>query len=80
MSLTIEQQILEYLPQLGNDEKRSLLSVIKSFLNLKAESNSSETDYDEAFLKELDSRSAALENNSTKGLSWDEVKRNVASS
>ena len=32
---TIDSQILNYLPLLGEEEKKSILSVIKSFLTLK---------------------------------------------
>ena len=35
MSQVIDKQIYEYLPLLGNDEKKSILTVIKSFLHLK---------------------------------------------
>ncbi|KQS33495.1 hypothetical protein ASG33_05325 [Dyadobacter sp. Leaf189] len=34
---TIDSEILLYLPLLEDEEKKSLLSVIKSFLNLKKE-------------------------------------------
>ena len=32
---TIDSQILNYLPLLGEEEKKSILNVIKSFLTLK---------------------------------------------
>jgi hypothetical protein len=37
MATTIDTEIQKYLPLLGNDEKKSLLGVIKSFLSLKKE-------------------------------------------
>lgn len=37
MAQIIDKQIIEYLPLLGNEEKQTLLSVIKSFMNLKTE-------------------------------------------
>ena len=40
MAQALDNEILKYLPLLGNEEKKSLLSVIKSFLSLK---NDSET-------------------------------------
>ena len=75
MSQSIEQQIQQYLPLLGNDEKRSVLSVIKSFINLKEKSKGSGVEYDEAFIAELNKRAKALENGSVTGLEWEEVKR-----
>ena len=36
-TMSLDNQIKKYLPLLGNDEKQSLLSVIKSFLTLKDE-------------------------------------------
>jgi len=35
MAQVLDKQIQDYLPLLGNEEKKSLISVIKSFLNLK---------------------------------------------
>jgi hypothetical protein len=35
----LDKQILDYLPLLGKEEKQSLISVIKSFLHLKQESD-----------------------------------------
>lgn len=37
MAQILDKQILEYLPLLGNEEKKSLLSVIKSFVSLRKE-------------------------------------------
>lgn len=37
MALSLDAEIQKYLPLLGNEEKISLLGVIKSFLNLKKE-------------------------------------------
>jgi len=34
---SLDAEINKFLPLLGNDEKKSLLGVIKSFLNLKKE-------------------------------------------
>jgi hypothetical protein len=38
MAQTLDNQIRKYLPLLGSAEKKSLLTVIKSFLSLKDES------------------------------------------
>lgn len=38
MLQVIDKQILDYLPLLGKQEKQTLLSVIKSFMQLKSES------------------------------------------
>ncbi len=37
MAAAIDNQIVQSLPLLGNDEKKTLLAVIKSFLSLKGE-------------------------------------------
>lgn len=37
MAQALDKQILDYLPLLGSEEKKSLLSVIRSFLSLKEE-------------------------------------------
>jgi hypothetical protein len=37
MAHLLDKQIKEYLPLLGNEEKQTLLNVIKSFLHLKSE-------------------------------------------
>ena len=55
MPQLIDKQIYEYLPLLGNDEKKSILTVIKSFLHLKQESQINIEQYnkeiDEALLQ-----------------------------
>jgi len=55
MSQVIDKQIYEYLPLLGNEEKKSLLTVIKSFLHLKQDSQINleqyNKDIDEALLQ-----------------------------
>ena len=38
MAAVIDKQIFESLPLLGNEEKKSILSVIKSLLHLKEDS------------------------------------------
>ena len=38
MAQIIDKQITDYLPLLGKEEKKTLLSVIKSFMHLKSES------------------------------------------
>ncbi|MFN8283116.1 MAG: hypothetical protein U0U67_07860 [Chitinophagales bacterium] len=55
MSQTIDKQIFEYLPLLGNEEKKSILTVIKSFLHLKQDNQINIEQYnkeiDEALLQ-----------------------------
>lgn len=55
MSQVIDKQIYEYLPLLGNDEKKSILTVIKSFLHLKQDNQINIEQYnkeiDEALLQ-----------------------------
>lgn len=38
MAQILDKQITDYLPLLGKEEKKTLLSVIKSFMHLKSES------------------------------------------
>jgi hypothetical protein len=41
MQQVLDQQIVSYLPILGDEEKKSLIRVIKSFLNLKKQTSGS---------------------------------------
>ncbi len=61
MAQTLDNEIQRYLPLLGVAEKKSLLSVIKSFLSLKNETNDS-IDIVQ-YNKELDEAEAEYENN-----------------
>ncbi len=76
MNQTLDQQIQQYLPQLGSNEKRSVLGIIKSFISLKEQQkDTSNLDYNNALMEELDNRAEALENGKIKGVTWKEVKR-----
>ncbi len=55
----IDTEIQKYLPLLGNEEKQSLLSVIKSFLNLKKEEIGISV---EQYNKEIDEAMARMNN------------------
>lgn len=39
MAQIIDKEIIDFLPLLGKEENQTLLSVIKSFMHLKSESN-----------------------------------------
>ncbi len=56
----LDSEIQKYLPLLGNEEKQSILSVIKSFLSLKKEN--SETINIEQYNKEIDEAMARINN------------------
>lgn len=51
---TLDKKIVEYLPKLGKAEKKTILEVIKSFMDLKQE-NQAEI-YSEELKEELDNR------------------------
>ncbi len=72
-SHVLDKQIQDYLPLLGNEEKRSLLSVIKSFLSLRKESNGPISI--EQYNKELAEAEAEFEKGSY--ISNDEMKKLV---
>ncbi len=56
----LDTEIQKYLPLLGSEEKRSLLSVIKSFLNLKNEG--ADLIDTEQYNKEIDAAMARIDN------------------
>lgn len=58
---TIDGQILESLPLLGEQEKRSLLSVIRSFLSLKEEEEPADEKFLSTYNKELDEAMARID-------------------
>jgi len=51
---TLDKKIVEYLPKLGKREKKTILEVIKSFIDLKQESQLDL--YTDEFKAELDNR------------------------
>ena len=59
MAHALDNEIQKYLPLLGDSEKKSLISVIKSFLSLRNEHTTSISI--EEYNKELDSAEAAFE-------------------
>lgn len=56
----LDIEIQKYLPLLGNEEKKSLLSVIKSFLNLKSAEHDEVVDI-EQYNKEIDEAMARID-------------------
>ena len=61
MAQTIDSEIQKYLPLLGNAEKKSLLSVIKSFLSLKNDGSEAPLSI-EQYNKELEEAEAEYQN------------------
>ncbi|WP_439559116.1 hypothetical protein [Dyadobacter sp.] len=61
---TIDSEILLYLPLLEDEEKKSLLSVIKSFLNLKKEHSPDFENSLEEYNRELDDALKRIESGS----------------
>jgi hypothetical protein len=59
-SVSLDTEIKKYLPLLGNEEKISLLTVIKSFLHLKKE-NAGNIDT-EQYNKDIDDAMARIDN------------------
>ena len=57
-TMSLDNQIKKYLPLLANEEKESLLSVIKSFLKLQ--DNTSQRPTIEEYNKELDEAEAQI--------------------
>jgi len=55
----LDSEIQKYLPLLGNEEKQSLLSVIKSFLNLKKDDANINI---EQYNREIDEAMARIDN------------------
>jgi len=54
---TLDSEIKKYLPLLGNEEKQSLLTVIKSFLHLKTNNDSGTEQYN----KDIDEAMARID-------------------
>ena len=54
---TLDGEIKKYLPLLGNDEKQSLLTVIKSFLHLKTNNDPTIEQYN----REIDEAMARID-------------------
>jgi hypothetical protein len=52
-SISIDNQIKKYLPLLGSEEKKSILTVIQSFVKLKNEAGNNQLSVDE-YNKEID--------------------------
>lgn len=61
---TIDTEILNYLPLLGDEEKKSLLGVIKSFLTLKRQEKVNNRMSIEQYNLELDEALARVESGS----------------
>ncbi len=59
MAHALDKQIQDYLPLLGSEEKKSLISVIRSFLSLKKEHENIDI---EEYNKELDEAEAEYKN------------------
>ncbi|MCE7058852.1 hypothetical protein [Dyadobacter sp. CY343] len=73
---TIDSQILKYLPLLGEDEKQSLLGVIKSFLSLRKDGKSTGTAFILDYNRELDEALARI--NEGNFMTQEEVEKQSA--
>ena len=71
----LDTEIQKYLPLLGNEEKKTLLSVIKSFLHLKKETH--EEISAEKYNKEIDEAMARMDKGEY--TSHDDVEKEMAS-
>ena len=60
-SMSLDKQIINYLPQLDINEKESLLSVIKSFLKIKDSSNPNGSINVKEYNRELDEALARMD-------------------
>jgi hypothetical protein len=69
----LDKQINNYLAQLNMNQKKAVLTVVKTF----AEEHGQEFDpwKDEGFVAELDKRMEELESGKEKGYAWEEVKQ-----
>ena len=67
----MDTQIVEYLDHLKTDQKMAVQGVVKAFAQEQTEIG---IWADDTFVKELDRRTTELENGTSKGYSWDEVK------
>lgn len=66
---TLDKQITQYLGYLNTEQKRAVLSVVKTFAH--------EEDslwMDKAFVAEMDKRFSELENGKVKGITLDEME------
>ena len=52
MNAAIDEEIQKYLPLLGNEEKKSLLGIIKSFINLKKDNYEIDAEQDNKEIEE----------------------------
>jgi hypothetical protein len=76
MSTAIDNQIVQSLTQLGHDEKKTILAVIKTFLNLRGEDTGNYISLEE-YNNELNE--AEVEYEKGNYISNDEMKRQIKS-
>lgn len=74
MAQVIDKQIIDYLPLLGNDEKKSILGVIKSYVKLKEQPQRVSL---EQYNNEIDEAMARID--AGKYLTQEEVEREAKS-
>jgi len=60
-TVSLDNEIYNYLPLLGNDEKQTIISVIKSFLKLKEEPKAPQRLTIEQYNKELEAAEARMD-------------------
>lgn len=75
-AMNMDSQILKYyLERLNEAQKCVLLNVAKAFVN---EEEESEVVYSDAFIAELDRRTAAYKNGISPGVTAEESKRRIS--
>lgn len=73
---SIDSKISLYLTKLNDKQKRTVLTVLKSF----AEDKSYNYWKDAAFVSDVEQRTMDLERGRVKGISWEKVKQKARSS
>jgi hypothetical protein len=70
-SAAINKKKVGYLDQLNTNQKKAVLSVAKALAEATHENDIWE---DKAFIAEMERRTTELENGTSKGYTWNEVK------
>ena len=76
-SASINKKIAVYLDQLNAGQKKTVLNVAKALVEAAHENDIWEN---ESFVAEMEKRTKELENGSSKGYTWEEVKKKTRKS
>lgn len=74
MPQSLEQEIQQYLPMLGNEEKRSVLSVIKLFISLKSKAAHVDAVLSEKQLQLVEAERAKHLSGKSQSYSWEDAQ------